>query len=88
MSEFAEYDRQHPFLREFLAVFRKHDGADPDRLARACIEAAFDHLLNPPELHYHEPPSETEARQVEEKLVAFVNAKAANVCSLIRRGKE
>jgi hypothetical protein len=84
-DDFSDYERRHPRSREFVLMLRKHGDADPDTLARTCIEALFDHLLNPPELDYHEPPSEAEALQVEAKLVGFVNAEAASVCSLIRR---
>jgi hypothetical protein len=62
-DEFSDYDRKHPFQREFTRVLRRHEGADPDQLARACIAAVSDHLLNPPELDHAEGPFEDEARQ-------------------------
>jgi hypothetical protein len=74
-----------PVLGEFLQVFRKHVGEAPDKLARACIEAAFDHLLNPPELDRLEGPFEEEAHQVEAKLLGFISDEASSVCELIRR---
>ena len=86
-DEFSDYDRRHPFLREFTSLFRKHKSADPDKLARACIEAVFDHLLNPPELDPLEGPFEREARQVEAKLLGFVSDEASAVCELIRSHK-
>lgn len=93
-DEFSDYDRGHPFQREFTRLFNQHAGAHPDKLARGCIEALFDYLLNPPELDPKQDgssgedvvgPFEDEARQVEAKLLGMVRDEATAVCEFIRR---
>jgi hypothetical protein len=84
MAEFSEYDRQHPFEREFTSIFRRHEGANPDQLARACIGAAFDHLLNPPDFR-EGPLEEAVALQVAAKLIDFVRDEVARVLASMRR---
>ena len=79
VDEFSDYDRRHPFEREFTLMLRRHVGADPDQLARACIATVFDHLLNPPELDHAEGPLEEEARQVEAKLIGLIYDEASAV---------
>jgi len=59
---------------------RQFEKADPDKLERVALEAAFDHLLSPPELDHADGPFETEARQVEAKLIGFVQDEAEDIC--------
>ena len=78
----ANPERQQ--LQQKISVLIRQQEANPDELARAAVEAVFDHLLNPPELDREAGPFEEEVHQVEAKLIRFISDEAADLCAFIR----